>query len=159
MPLSEWLLPLSMAWCRAAKTLTQSCTHSTACLCSGGSRFHTTAAVYFRELEMKYGTTELKVPTVGKPQTDTTAATPLPTMFGELMPALDILPGQSQMAQGTSQQWWSHMRQGLAKPQARNQRFPAMPDAVPDWSPTDIAMPVQPLSFYPCISCLYVITI
>jgi len=60
------------------------------------------AADYFRERDMKYGMTELKVPAVGKPQTDLTAATPSPTTFGELMQALDIVPGQSQMPQVTS---------------------------------------------------------
>jgi hypothetical protein len=60
------------------------------------------ATDYFREGEMKYGTTELKVPAAGKPQTDLTAATPSPTTFGELMEALDIVPGQSPMPQVTS---------------------------------------------------------
>jgi len=39
----------------------------------------------FRERDMKYGMTELKVLAVGKPQTDSTAATPSPTTYGELM--------------------------------------------------------------------------
>jgi len=55
------------------------------------------AADYFCKGDMKYGTTELKIPAVGKPQEDSTAATPSPTTFGELMQALDIVPGQSQM--------------------------------------------------------------
>jgi hypothetical protein len=46
------------------------------------------AADCIRQSEMKYGMTELKVLAVGKPQTDTTAATPSPTMFGALMQAL-----------------------------------------------------------------------
>jgi hypothetical protein len=49
------------------------------------------------ERVIKYRMTELKVPAVGKPQTDWTAATPSPTTFGELMQALDIVPGQSQI--------------------------------------------------------------
>ena len=40
------------------------------------------AANYFRERDMKYGTTELKVLAVVNPQTDMTAATPSPTTFG-----------------------------------------------------------------------------
>ena len=60
------------------------------------------AADYLHETDMKYGTNELKVPVVGKPQTDLTAATPSPTTFGELMQALDNVPGQSQMLQVTS---------------------------------------------------------
>jgi hypothetical protein len=59
-------------------------------------------ADYFCESDMKYRTTELKVPAVGKQQTDWTAATPSPTTFGELMRALDIFPGQSQMPPVTS---------------------------------------------------------
>ena len=60
------------------------------------------AANHFHERDMKYGTTELKVPAVVKPQTDTPAATPSPTTFGERMPVLDIVPGQSQMPKVTS---------------------------------------------------------
>ena len=60
------------------------------------------AVDYFRERDMKYGTTELKIPAVGKPQEDSTPATPSPTTFEELMQALDIVPGQSQMPQVTS---------------------------------------------------------
>jgi hypothetical protein len=75
------------------------------------------AADYFRDRYMKYRTTELKVPAVGKPQADSTAATPSPTTFGELMQALDIVAGQSQMPQVTSQQGTSQMRMGLEKPQ------------------------------------------
>jgi hypothetical protein len=43
---------------------------------------------------MKYGMTELTVPAVGKPQTDSTAATLSPTTFGDRMKGLDIVPGQ-----------------------------------------------------------------
>jgi hypothetical protein len=41
------------------------------------------AANYIRERDMKYGTAELKVPAVVKPQNDRTAATPSPTTDGE----------------------------------------------------------------------------
>jgi hypothetical protein len=60
------------------------------------------AADYFCERDTMYGTTELKVLAVGKPQADSTAATPSPTTFGELMQDIDIVPGQSQMPQLTS---------------------------------------------------------
>jgi len=53
------------------------------------------ATDYFWEADMKYGTTELKVPAVVKPQKDMAAATPSLTTFGELMQALIIVPGQS----------------------------------------------------------------
>jgi len=52
------------------------------------------AADYFRERDMKTMPTELKVPAVVKPQTGTTAATPSPTTFGELMQVHDIVPGR-----------------------------------------------------------------
>ena len=43
------------------------------------------AADYFREKDMKYGMTEMKVPAVRKPQPETTAATPSLTTFREFM--------------------------------------------------------------------------
>jgi len=43
------------------------------------------AANYYCERDLKYGTTELKVPAVIKPEIDTTAATPSPTTFEEHM--------------------------------------------------------------------------
>jgi len=109
------------------------------------------AADYFREREMRYVTTELNVLAVGKPQTTSTAATPSPTTFGELMQALDIVPGQSQMPQVTSQQGSSQMRLGSKKPQADNHRVLAMRAMVPDSSQIEIANPVQPVSLYPCM--------
>jgi len=109
------------------------------------------AANYFRERDMKYGTTELKIPAVGKPQEDSTAATPSPTTFGELMQSLDIVPGQSKMPQVTSRQGTSLMRLGSEQPQADNHIVLPMPTAEPDSSPIEIAKPDQPVSFYPCI--------
>ena len=91
---------------------------------------------------MNDGTTELKVPAVVKPQTDTTAATPSPTTFGELMQVLDIVPGQSQMPQVTSLQGSSQMRLGSEIPQADNHIVALMPDTVPDSSQMEIATPV-----------------
>jgi len=52
-------------------------------------------AGYFRERDVMYGTTVLKVPEVVKPQIDTTAATPSPTTFVEFMQLLDVIPRQS----------------------------------------------------------------
>jgi len=100
---------------------------------------------------MKYGTTELKVPAVVKPQTATTAATPSPTTIGELMQVLDIVPGQSQMPQVRSQQGSSQTRLGLEKPQADNHILSLMPDVVPDSSQREIATPVHPMSIYPSV--------
>jgi len=60
------------------------------------------AADYFRERDMKYGTTEFRVPVVVMPQIDTTAATPSLTTFGEHMRTIDIAQGQSPMMAVTS---------------------------------------------------------
>jgi len=109
------------------------------------------AADYLPEEDLKHRTTELKVPGVVKPRTDTTAATPSPTTFGELLQVLDIVPGQSQMPQATSPQGCSQMRLGSEKPQAYNHIIPLVPDAVPDSSQREIATPVQPVSFYPSV--------
>ena len=110
------------------------------------------SAESFCERDMKSGTTESKVPAVGKPQTDPTGAPPSQTTFGELMQALDIVHGESPMPQlVTSRQGSSQMRLGSEKPQADKQLLPEMPAAVPDLSQIEIAKPVQPVSFYPCI--------
>jgi hypothetical protein len=61
---------------------------------------------------MKYGTAELNVPAVGKPQTDLTAATPSPTTFGELTHAIDIVPRRSQKPHVTSRLRCSQIRLG-----------------------------------------------
>jgi len=104
-------------------------------------------ANYIRQRDMKYEMTELKVPAVGKSQTDSTAATPSPTTCGELLQALDIVPGQSQIAQVTTQQGSCQMRLGWDKPQADNHVVPPMPAARPKYSQIEIVKPVQPESF------------
>jgi hypothetical protein len=109
------------------------------------------AADYFLERDMKYGTTELKVPAVGKHHADSTAATPSRTTIGELLKALDIVPGQSQIPLVTSGQGTSPMRHGSEKPQAANDTVPPKPTAVSDSSPIEIAKSVQPISCDPCI--------
>ena len=108
-------------------------------------------ADYFLERDMKYGTTELKVPAVVKPQTDTTAATPSPTTFGELMQGVDILPRQSEIPQVTSRQGSSQMRMGSERHHADNHIVSLMPEALPDSSQMQIMMPVQPVNLYPSI--------
>jgi hypothetical protein len=60
------------------------------------------AADFLPERDKKYRNTELKVPAVEKLQTNTTAATPSPTSFGQYMQALDIVSEQSEMLQVTS---------------------------------------------------------
>jgi len=51
-------------------------------------------ASYISERDMMYVMAELKVPVFLTPQTDTIAATPSSTRFGEHMQTLDIVPGQ-----------------------------------------------------------------
>jgi len=65
---------------------------------------------------MKYGTAELKVPAVFKPQTDTTAATLFSTAFGEHMQTLDIVRAQEQISAVTPRPGSSQMRLGSGKP-------------------------------------------
>jgi hypothetical protein len=84
-------------------------------------------ADYFHEREMKYGMTELKVPAVGKPQTDTTTATPSQTTFGDLMQTPDLVLRQSQMPKVTSRQGTCQMRLGLEKLWADNHIVPPVP--------------------------------
>jgi len=106
------------------------------------------AADYFHERDMMYGMTQLKVPAVVTPQTDTTAATPSLTTCGELMHVLVIVPKPFQMPQVTTRQGSSQMRLGSEKPQEANLLVSLMPDAVADWSQREIATTVQPVSIY-----------
>jgi len=109
------------------------------------------AADYFRERDMKYGTTELRVPAVVEPQTmDDAAATP-PATFGELMESLDIVPGRSQRPRGTSRPGSSHIRLGSVKPKSQSSIPSDEPAAEPDSSMLLKAKPVETVSFYPCI--------
>jgi len=109
------------------------------------------AADYFREQDKKYGTVELRVLVVVQPETDDDASAPPPTTFGELMDRLDIVPGISQMLQGTSWPGSSHIRLGLVKPQSNTTISGLEPAAEPDTLPLLKAKPVEPVSFYPCL--------
>ena len=60
------------------------------------------AADYFREWDTMYGTSELRVPAVVKPQTNNDTPAPPPTTYGELIESVDIVPGISRRLQGTS---------------------------------------------------------
>ena len=93
------------------------------------------AADYFRERDKKYGTAELRVPVVVQPQTDDGASAPPPTTFGELMERLDIVPGISQMPQGTSRPGSCHIRLGSVKPQSNTSISGLEPAVQPDTSP------------------------
>jgi hypothetical protein len=70
------------------------------------------AANYFREHDKKYGPAEYRLQVVVPPQTDDDASEPPPTTFGELMERFEIVPGISQMPQGTSRPGSSQIRLG-----------------------------------------------
>jgi len=68
------------------------------------------AANNFRERDMRYGTAELMVPAVVKPQIDSTTATPSPISIGEHMQTPEIVRGRSAMPAVTSRPGSSQMR-------------------------------------------------
>jgi len=109
------------------------------------------AANYFSERDVKYGTAELKVMAVIKPQMDITAATPSPTTFGEHMQSVDVVSRQSQMPAVTSQPGSSQMMLGSEKLQLHKFIPVLSPDAAPDLTLIQVVKPLQPVSFYPCI--------
>jgi len=109
------------------------------------------AADYFRDRDKKYATAELRLLVVVQPQTDDDASAPPPTSFGELMERLDIVPGISQMPQGTSRPGSSHIRLGSVKPQSNTMISGLEPAAKRDTLPLLKAKPVEPVSFYPCL--------
>jgi len=117
------------------------------------------AANNFRERDMKYGTVELKFPMVVKPQIDTTAATPPPTIFGEHMQTLDIIRGQSLMPAVISRPGSRQMRLGSEKPQLHKFIQVLLPNVAPDSTAIQDAKPVESASFYPCIKHCKLITI
>jgi len=98
-----------------------------------------------------YGTFELSVPAVVKPQMDQDVAAPAPTTFGELMECVDIVPGISQMLQGTSRPGSSHMWLGSGKLLLDTGIPGYAPAAELDSSPMVRAKPIEPISFYTCI--------
>jgi hypothetical protein len=75
------------------------------------------AANYFHGRDTRYGTAELKVPVVVKPQIDTTTATPSPITVGEHMQTPELIQGQSEMPAVTSRPGSSQMRPSSEKPQ------------------------------------------
>jgi len=105
----------------------------------------------FRERDMMYGTAECRVPVVVQPQTDDEASAPPPITFGESMERLDIVPGISQVQQGTSRPGSSCIRLGSVKLQSHTSISGLEPAAEPDTSPLLKAKPVEPVSFYRCL--------
>jgi len=100
---------------------------------------------------MKYVMTELNVPAAGMPQTESTEATPSLTTFWKLLQALHIFLGQSQIPQLTSRQGSTQMRLASEQPLADNHIVLPMPTVVLNLLALDIAMPVLPVCFYPCL--------
>ena len=109
------------------------------------------AANYFHERDMRYGTGKLKVPAVGKPQIDTTAATPSLITVGEHMQTPEIVRGQSEMPAVTSRPGSSQMRLGSEKPQSHKFISVLSPGMATDSMPIQDANPVEPVRFYPCM--------
>jgi hypothetical protein len=96
---------------------------------------------------MKYRMTELMVTAIGRPQADSTAATPSPTTYGELTQALDNVPRQSPMPQVTSRQGIIQKLLGSDQTQVDNRIVLPMPTAVSDLSKIELVKPVQPITF------------
>jgi len=67
------------------------------------------------------------------------------------MERYDIVPGISQMPQGTSRPGSSRIRLGSVKPQSNTTISVLEPAAEPDTLPLLKAKPVEPVSFYPCL--------
>jgi len=92
------------------------------------------AGEFLCESNKKSSSSELRVLAVGQPQMDDDASAPAPTTFVDLMEWLDIVPGLSQMPQGTSWPGSCHMRPGCGKLQS-NSSIPGLaPTAQPDSS-------------------------
>jgi len=108
---------------------------------------------------MQYGTAELKVLAVVKPQHDSTAATASPTTYGELWQTLDIIRGQSPTPQRTSSLGCSQMSLGSEKQRSHKRKAYCPPDAAPDFSQLNTLKLVERVCFYSCILPPQLITI
>jgi hypothetical protein len=103
------------------------------------------------ERDMSYGTAELKVPVVVKPQIDSTVATPSPIPVGEHTQTPDIVRRQLEMPAGTSQPGCSQMWLGAEKPPSHKFRPVLSPAMATDPMSIQDANHVEPVSFYPCM--------
>jgi hypothetical protein len=117
------------------------------------------AVNYFHQRDILYGTAKLMVPVVVKHQTRTTAATLSPTTCGEHMQTLDVVSGQLHMAAVTSQPESSQMRLGSEKPQSHKFIRVILPGAHLEWTPIQDTKLVQPVTLYPSMKHLKLITI
>jgi hypothetical protein len=109
------------------------------------------ATNYFHERDMKYGSAELKVLAVVKPQRDTTAATSSQTTVREHMQTRAIVRGQLEMLAATSRPESSQMRLGLDKPQSQKLIPVLSPSTATNSMPIQDAKPIEPLSLHPCM--------
>jgi hypothetical protein len=106
------------------------------------------AANYFCKRYKKYCTFKLSLLAIFQPQTIEDAPAPPPTMFGELLESVQIVPGRVQMPQGTLRRGSSHIRLGSVKPQSKSSIPCGEPAAEPDSSMLLKAKLVEPVSFY-----------
>jgi len=107
------------------------------------------AANYFCERDMRYGTAELKVLAVVKPQIDMTTATRSPITVREHMQTPEIVRGESEMPAVTSRPGSSQMWLGSEKPQSPKLIPVLSPGMATDLMPIQDANPVEPVSLYP----------
>jgi hypothetical protein len=107
------------------------------------------AANYFRERDMTYGTAQLEVPAVVKPQIETTAATLSSITVGQHMQTPEIVRGKSDMAAVASRPGSTQMRLVAEKPQSHKFISVLSPGMETDAMPIQDANPVEPISFYP----------
>jgi len=109
------------------------------------------AANYYWEMDMKYGTTELRLPADVKLQIATTEPITSPRTFGEHMQTLDIVRGQSPRPAVTLRPGSSQMRLGSEKPQSQKFIPVTSPEAATDSMQIQDAKPVEPVRLSPCM--------
>jgi len=105
-------------------------------------------ANYFRVRDMMYGTAKVKVLAVVKPQIETTAATTPPSICAEHMQTLEIILRESQMPAVISRLGCSQLRLGSQNRQLHKFLPILLPDAAPNLTLIQDAMPVELLSVY-----------
>jgi len=109
------------------------------------------AAEYFRERDMKYGTSELSIPAVVQLETNEDALAPQPTQFGELIASLEVVHRSCERPKGTSRPGSSHIWLGSVKAPSKLSIPSGGPAAEPYSSMLLKAKPVESVSFYPWI--------